>query len=217
MTSDRNERPFRKPGDQVVFESVVLGRTVSALATMVVEDSESLTALYLAIGAESMRLLQSNGEPIPRVVPPERFASMELTRIRAVWTGHHMLMLARPDDAHAIFLRWTDPDWSFLGWYVNLQEPLERTASGFAMRDHFLDIVVDPTLAWHWKDEDELAQAVERGRLTLDEARAIRAEGERVIAQVEARTWPFDAGYENWRPDPAWPIPAVPSNWNEDE
>ena len=215
MTSDDNQWSFWKPGDRVVFESMVLGRTLSALATIVVEDSDSLTVLYLAIGAEALRLLQTNGESVPRVVPPEQFASMELTTIRAVWTGHHMLMLARPDEAHAIFLRWTGPDWSFLGWYVNLQEPLERTTWGFAMRDLFLDIVVDPSLAWNWKDEDELAQAVERGRLVVAEADAIRAEGERVIARIEAQTWPFDAGYEFWRPDPAWPIPEVPANWSE--
>lgn len=213
MTRVKSERAFWNAGDQVVFESLALGRTLSALATTVVEDGEELTALYLAIGAETTRLWQSTGEPIPRVVPEARFREVRLIEIRDTWTGHHMLMLARPNADHAVFLRWTDPDWSFLGWYVNLQDPLRRTKMGFAMRDQFLDVVVDPHLDWHWKDEDELEEAVAMGRLTLSEAQAFRLEGERVIQRIEARQWPFDAGYEHWRPDPAWPLPTLPKDW----
>lgn len=214
MTWGDNEGAFWNAGDQVVFESVALGRTLSALATTVVEDGEDLTVLYLAIGAETTRLWQSTGEPIPRVVSAAEFAEMRLIATRGTWTGHHMMMLARPNAAHAIFLRWTDLDWSFLGWYVNLQDPLRRTGMGFAMRDQFLDVVVDPHLNWHWKDEDELEEATSAGRLTMAEAKAFRLEGERVIADIEGRRWPFDAGYEHWRPDRAWPLPALPKDWN---
>ena len=45
----------------------------------------------------------------------------------------------------------------------------------------------------------------------LDE---VRREGERIIAEVEARTWPFNAGFESWRPDPAWTVPALPDGWD---
>jgi len=38
-----------------------------------------------------------------------------------------------------------------------------------------------------------------------------------VIERIEARAWPFDAGYEHWRPDPSWPIPGMPAGWNSDE
>ena len=38
---------------------------------------------------------------------------------------------------------------------------------------------------------------------------AIRAEGERVIAE-----WPFPTGWEAWRPDPAWPTPVLPTDWH---
>lgn len=77
-----------------------------------------------------------------------------------------------------------------------------------------LDILVEPDGTWRWKDEDEFAAAIEIGRFTLDEAAAIRAEGKRVIQRIESRAWPFDAGYEHWRPDPNWPIPA---SWESDE
>ena len=94
---------------------------------------------------------------------------------------------------------------------------MTETVDGFETTDHFLDIVVDANLNWHWKDQDELEEAVAVGRLTIGEAAAIRAEGERVAADIEARRWPFDGSFDGWRPDPAWPTPAIPANWSEDE
>jgi uncharacterized protein len=75
--------------------------------------------------------------------------------------------------------------------------------------------VIRPDRTWHWKDEDHLAEAVEVGLFTFEQARAIRAEGERVIERVEAWTAPFDDGWESWRPDPEWPLPAIPAVWDE--
>ena len=62
-----------------------------------------------------------------------------------------------------------------------------------------------------WKDEDELAAAVEAGRFTADEAASIRAEGERVWAE---RPWP--TGWEEWLPPAEWAQPELPDGWNED-
>jgi predicted RNA-binding protein associated with RNAse of E/G family len=81
--------------------------------------------------------------------------------------------------------------------------------------DHLLDVVIDPDLSWRWKDEEELEEAVRLGLLTRQAADGIRAEGERVIAQLEAREPPFCDGWERWRPDPAWPIPELPAGWDE--
>lgn len=80
--------------------------------------------------------------------------------------------------------------------------------------DHVLDVVIEPDLSWRWKDEEELAEAVGLGLVTPRAADAIRAEGERVIAQLEARRSPFCDGWEHWRPNPAWPIPKLPVGWD---
>jgi predicted RNA-binding protein associated with RNAse of E/G family len=61
--------------------------------------------------------------------------------------------------------------------------------------DHALDVIVDPDGTWQWKDEDDLTEAQALGVFTLEQATAIRAEGERVIA---AKPWP--TGWEDWRP-----------------
>jgi len=77
-------------------------------------------------------------------------------------------------------------------------------------RDGILDIWVSADTGEPvWKDEDEFAMAVTVGRLSKDEAAALRAEGERVIAE---RPWP--TGWENWRPRDGWERPQLPADWN---
>lgn len=92
-------------------------------------------------------------------------------------------------------------------WVVP-QEPLRRQALGFDTPDQALGITVGPDGTWAWKDEHHLERLVELGAFSADQAVAIRAEGERVL---EERPWP--TGWEQWRPDPAWPIPELPVGW----
>jgi uncharacterized protein len=55
--------------------------------------------------------------------------------------------------------------------------------------------VIDPDGKWHWKDEDDFAEAQHLGVFTPEEAAAVRREGERVIGE---RLW--ITGWERWRP-----------------
>lgn len=71
-----------------------------------------------------------------------------------------------------------------------------------------------PSPAWD-EGDSVLLREIFRGLLTPHAADGIRAEGERVIAQLEAREPPFCDGWERWRPDPAWPIPELPVGWDE--
>lgn len=96
----------------------------------------------------------------------------------------------------------------------HLQAPLQRTAIGFDSADYALDVQIAPDRTWNWKDEDEFESVQERGVFSVDEASEIRAEGDRVIATIEANEWPFNAGWEHWRPDSVWPIPSLPVRWD---
>jgi predicted RNA-binding protein associated with RNAse of E/G family len=125
-----------------------------------------------------------------------------------VWEWTHVLRLGRRDRPHSLDLFW-DEAWAFLGWYVNLQRPLEDTRLGFDTTDWALDVVVDPDGSWRWKDEDDFAQAQELGVLDADDAAGVRAEGERVVAE---RPWP--TGWEDWRPPAAWTPAALPEGWD---
>ena len=92
---------------------------------------------------------------------------------------------------------------------MNLEAAWQPFALGFDTEDHILDIWVERDGTWRWKDEDELEVALETGFVTPEEAAAIRAEGERVVAE-----WPFPTGWEDWEPDPSWPVPRLPAGWD---
>jgi hypothetical protein len=66
---------------------------------------------------------------------------------------------------------------------------------------------------WQWKDEHELAEAVELDLLTQGEADQIRRNGELAIAEIESG----DAWWKrwsSWAPDPSRPIPTLPDGWD---
>jgi hypothetical protein len=129
------------------------------------------------------------------------------------WEGHGVLQLQRPGEMFAVWVFWHGPVREFGAWYVNLQEPFRRTAFGYDTQDLALDIVVAADGGWRYKDDEELEEWVERGRWTAAEVAAIRAEGWRIGAELDAgRRWWSDEWAE-WAPDPSWPTPTLPADW----
>jgi hypothetical protein len=186
-------------GDPVRFRYVRDGRAFWELAARVVADEPGLLALWIAPGSPMRRPLAK--------VPVPVLAAGTWEPVETSWEGEGVLMLRSPAPGHALWLFW-HPDGSFRGWYVNLED-WWRTEHGVDAYDHQLDIWVLPDGSWHWKDEDDLAEAVGAGIFTPAEAAAIRAEGERVLAE-----WPFPTGWEDWQPDLAWPVPQLSPNWH---
>jgi len=179
----------------------------------VVHDADDYIAFYTAVRTPLKVQATRDGQRLTREIPFLEREGMIGGFADAEWTTNHALMLHRPGRMSAIMLFWRDPDWEFVGWYGNIQAPLRRTHLGFDTADYLLDVAIDPDLSWHWKDEDEWELAREHVLVAPALLDDVRCEGERIIAEVEARTWPFDAGFETWRPDPSWPIPSLPENW----
>jgi hypothetical protein len=202
-------------GDRILLRYRRLGPVSYALPVTVVGDEPGRTILYLRPGTPIKRRVTPDGAPIPRDIPYAEQARIPFFVGDGVWTTNHALIIVQAGDAFDIRLFWNE-DWTFRGWYVNLQDPVRRVPTGFDTADHVLDIAVAPDRSWRWKDEHELAEAVRIGRFSPDEAAAIRATGEAVIPRIEAGAWPFEDSLSGWRPDPAWPIPEVPATWNED-
>jgi hypothetical protein len=188
-------------GDNVLLRYIRFDAVRGAFPHVVAADDGDLVALHLPVGAVCKRPV-SDGSPI------RGQADREWELYDHPWHSGRVLHLMRPGAAHSIDLFWDEAD-AFRGWYVNLQEPLRRTALGFDTDDLVLDVWIEPDGSWWWKDEDELDEAVRLGRFTAPEAKAIREEGERVVA-----AWPFPTGWEDWRPDPAWPMPLLPEGWD---
>jgi hypothetical protein len=125
-----------------------------------------------------------------------------------VWDRTHVLRFMQEGAEYTVELFW-DTSWGFLGWYVNLQAPLKVGAGRFDTTDWALDVWVDPDGSWSWKDEEDFERVQQLGVLSSSEAAAVRAVGERVIAE---RPWP--TGWEDWRPPTAWRPLTLPDDWD---
>lgn len=196
-------------GDGIILREVYQGRVWAVRPVTVVDDSSDRIALYHAPGTIWRRPVSASREPLRLQAPEWELADLP-------WGGNAALRLTTPGAAHSVILFWEPEGWHLEGWYVNLEQPFRRTSLGFDYLDQVLDIVVAPDRSsWFWKDEDEFETAQELGVLTGAEATAIRAEGQRVIAAIEANSPPFGDGWEDWRPDPAWIVPGIPQGWDD--
>jgi len=193
------------PGDPVVIRELWRGEVFAARPATVVEDQPDRTTLLVPAGVTCGVPVDRDGAEL-RV--PDRPWRLEV-RERG---PNDLLSFAWPDTSCAV-LRWYAPD-GMHAWYVNLQDPLRRTALGFDTTDHALDVIVALDGTWAWKDEDELAEAVAHGLFTAEDAERFRADGERAVARILDRQPPFDRDWSTWRPDPSWPAPTLPEGWD---
>jgi predicted RNA-binding protein associated with RNAse of E/G family len=121
-------------------------------------------------------------------------------------------------DRREPFSVWLQKDTSrghYLPAYVNIEAPHRRTRIGFDTDDLCLDITLDATLDWLLKDDGDLDERTELGIYSGEQRRAIRAAAARAIIRAETRQFPFDQSWTTWEPDPTWPLPVLPRNWNE--
>ena len=181
-------------GDVVCLRRTWRGRVWQAHAWYVVADGEDEAAFFAPAGAEAW----FPDHPIPRD---------EWTLARSPFRTH-LLRLVRPGTGYSTLLEW-DTRWNFVEWYVNFERAQQPSPVGFDYVDRALDLVCYPDGRWELLDEDELEEALERGVLTDEDAAAARADAERIVAE-----WPFPTGWEDWRPDRAWPVPMLPEGWD---
>jgi len=200
------------PGQPILWRSVdSRKREVHTVWPRVtVTDGDDLIALYLPAGTVGKQRTGERGGPRGRML-----IAWDGGHRDVLWERTNVLTLYRPGDAHSVWLAWDAASWELRWRYLNLEEPWRRTPIGFDSRDQLLDAWAAPDgVAWSWKDEDELAWAVENGRYTREEAEAIRAYGERALDALRRRS-ALDREWEGWRPDPAWPVPTAPEDWRE--
>lgn len=202
---------FLEPGQHILYRGPHVddsgatgGPVICDVKPMtVVEDSAERLALFLAAGTAT--LMSKPRDP----AQPKPWGPGQWDLVESAWSRWNTLFLHAPGEWRATWVMWS-PRWEFLGWYVNLQEPLWRTCWGFDIRDLQLDILVAPDRSWRWKDEDDFARSIECGLISAANAQATRASGMEAIAGVEAGAPPFDDSVKDWRPDPRRTMPALP-------
>jgi hypothetical protein len=194
------------PGETIVIRGVEQGgprhgRATYASAAIVVEDNPTRLVLFEPLGAEmrTSRVDWATGA-FDGPHPQKRHTTDRLT-------------IGTPGASHAVSLMFQGGGGPFICWYVDLQEPFRRVADGIVTCDRALDIVIGPDRQWRWKDEDHLARMVELGWISAERARALYKEGEVVIEAASKGASPFDDSWTLWKPDPSWPVPALPEDW----
>ncbi|WP_242640874.1 cytidylyl-2-hydroxypropylphosphonate hydrolase [Streptomyces kasugaensis] len=208
-------RPRWAPGEHILWryrDNAAGDRIHICRPVTVVQDTEELLAVWMAPGTSCVKPVLADGTPVHREPLATRYTRPRRT-VRDHWFGTGVLKLARPGDPWSVWLFW-ERGWRFKNWYVNLEEPHRRWAGGVDSQDHFLDICVYPDRHWEWRDEDEFAQAQRDGLMTAGQAAGVRAAGRAALARIAAWEGPFGDGWEGWRPDPAWPVPALPEHWD---
>ncbi|GAA2394728.1 DUF402 domain-containing protein [Dactylosporangium salmoneum] len=185
------------------------GELTLVMPQRLLADDDRGVLTWRPIGTPHLFLRTVDGRD-RREVP---FAQRHTVRWRLtplVWSSRHVLHLFRPGRAHSVWWMF-DEDFRLDRWYVNLEAPPARWSGGVDTSDHALDLVVAADRTWRWKDEDEFEERIGHPSYwTAEQAAGIRAEGERVVADVEAAAFPFDGTWCDFRPDPSWPLPALP-------
>ena len=195
----------------------MLGRGIGlARPVTVVDDGPSRIVLYSHPGTQTATRGIGNYKSLrlpERIELKNRMLDPGVGEFREVKTpDNHVLTITPHDSWHSVMLFWS-PEWQLKTWYVNFQSPIRRVRHGVQLHDYALDIVVRPDMSWSWKDEDEFEILVSRGFFGVDQALSIRAEAARMVHTIESVGSPFCDGWEDWRPDPSWPVPRLPNDW----
>ena len=215
---DRAGRPWT-PGSTAVYRFGRAGRAGSARLATVVEDGPDGLLLWVAVGSPTVAPRLADGRDI-RDAPVALRGVLPRVRCTVPWHTSGTLMLIPPDGQPWSIWWFFLPDGTFTGWYGNLEAPhhVRRTARGTQLvdtADRALDVWVPVGGEPLWKDEDEFeAYTGLPGRWTAEQAPAIRADGEHLMALARAGTRPFDGRWTTFRPDPSWPIPTFPPDWD---
>lgn len=205
-------------GRVVLHRNVRHGRIGWVRPARVVSDDDRGLLLWLARGTTVVNEVAGDGRGM-RAMPFGEWLDLDHRLIVGSWRGPGVLKLLPPGAAHSVWW-FRDDAGRFINWYVNLEEGGVRwddgTVCGVDIVDQDLDIVAYPDLSWQWKDEEEFSERLAfPGRYWVIDEAAVRAEGVRVIKEIEAGQFPFDGTWVDFLPDPAWPVPTdLPDGWD---
>jgi hypothetical protein len=194
------------------------GRITFVNVAVVAGDDEHGLRLWIPVGAAWGRILAADGRD-HHAAPIDQLGE-DATLVPQRWQHRNLLIWSPLDRAHSVWWFWDPHTGAFEGWKGDLHDPVVRWddghLAGIDTADHALDVRVAPDGCWEWKDEAEFSDKTGHP-LYWDaaQARAIRAEGERLAALADARAFPFDGTWCDLRPDPAWRVPReLPYGWD---
>jgi hypothetical protein len=199
---------FWMPGENATLRGVK-SRVCWAYPTLVVQDKPDLIALYMPAGVLGN---DTDHKPTPlELLSPENINIVDCT-----WNRTNVLFLMVPGEPFSTYIMRDARTNALDCWYINLQEPIRRTETGFDTMDHMLDIVGSPDMSeWKWKDEDEFTEAERIGYFSNKEACEIRLDGEKAIRLLTSERRSFYEHWARWQANPAWKVPELSPLWDK--
>ena len=131
------------------------------------------------------------------------------------WHTNRLLYLIEPEKFYASIYFWHDDTNQFLCYYINFQLPFQRSEIGFDTLDLELDIIIEPTYKWSWKDLNEYRAGIHKGIILKEWADQIDCAKLEILEKIEKRQYPLDGQWLDWKPDPNWRTPKLPENWSK--
>ncbi len=207
-----------KPGESVALRGIYKNRVSYIQSAVVVHDRPEEVAVAVLPGAECSApegYINGKHGPSGHWDRWGEYAKGSWNMQRYIWHTNRLLILLQPEKYYASYYFWRAADEQFIGYYVNFQLPFRRSEVGFDSFDLELDIVIEPTYVWHWKDEDDYRIGIECGILRREWVREIETAKPEVFSQLNKRQYPFDGAWLDWRPDPKWSPPKLPKGWDK--
>jgi hypothetical protein len=207
-----------KTGETVALRGIYNGCVWIAQSAIVVKDDEQEVALVILPGAEcAMPDGYINGKHGPKR-EWDRWGDYLRNNPNLqsfIWHTNRLLLLMEPEKYYGTIWFWEEVSGKFLCYYINFQTPFQRSKCGFDILDLELDIVIEPTYEWSWKDVDDYQRGIDCGIIRREWAQEIDSAKEEIFDKLEKRQYPFDGSWLDWLPDPRWAPPTLPENWDK--
>ena len=208
IASDAADAPRFAPGETILWR---YSRNVEM--ARVVRDDERGLVVWIPSGSARLEAAPADGGRTRDVALEDRFSVPWVMR-EATWTGAGIVRVAPAGSPWSVWF-FRSEDGTPEGVYVNLELPHRRVAGGeraVYTRDLVLDLWIESEHAGSedvWlKDADELEAVVEQGRISPEQAEAVRALADHASEElIVTGAWPLDEGWERWSPDAATDAP----------
>lgn len=207
-----------QPGDHVVLRGIYNQHVWIAQSAIVVKDDPAEVALTIFPGAGCAvpegYLNRKHGTE-GKWSRWDDYLNDHRNMQALTWHTNRLLLLMEPERYYASIYFWDHASHEFLCYYVNFQLPFTRSTSGFDTLDLELDIVIEPSYEWEWKDAQEYQDGIAKGVFQQEWIDSIERAKPDVFKKLEARAYPFDGSWLTWMPDPKWSAPSLPEGWDQ--
>lgn len=203
-----------KSGDVISWRGIYRGRVWHCQPTILVKDSSEEVVITLLPGTECIV-----EESYPKGKKHGRrrwhFMKEDWQLAKYTWQTNRLLLIFEPEKYYSTVLFWNQASNEFLCYYINFQLPFQRNLCALDTLDLDLDLIVRPDFTYEWKDEEDYQKAIEHGIISREWIQSIEAAKPEILEKLEKRYYPFDGSWLNWMPDPDWPAPKLPENWDK--